>query len=131
MVNLFNKGRLATLLALVCLSAMSSSLSAAYDCCEQPSCNRLYVGAFGGGIFSDSSEASQFGTAFFSEVDSIGPLSIIAEGNLNKTSTGFGGVQVGYEWYTPSYSDWSIATAAELEAFFFKLIKRDTSLTKQ
>lgn len=92
----------------------------AYDCCEEPSCNRFYVGAFGGGIYSDSSHISQYGTAFFSEIDSIGPLSIIAEGRLNKTSTGFGGVQVGYEWSQPSCSGWSLSTAGELEAFFFK-----------
>lgn len=118
MFDLFNKGRLAALFALVFLSAMNFSLMA-YECCEPPSCNRLYVGAFGGGIYSNSSKVSQFGTAFFPEAI-IGPLSVIAEGRLNKTSTGFGGVQVGYEWSKPRCSGWSLATAGELEAFFFE-----------
>jgi opacity protein-like surface antigen len=132
MYNLFNKGRLAALFALVALSAINFSLMAydyceqpsnfslmAYDCCEQPSCSRLYVGAFGGGIYSNSSNISQFGTAFFPE-DVLGPLSIIAEGRLSKTSTGFGGAQVGYEWFKPLSSGWSLGAAGELEAFFFE-----------
>lgn len=123
MFNLFSKVGLPALLALLSVSAMNSSLMAC-ECWEQPSCNRLYIGAFGGGIHSNSSEVSQYGTAFFSEIDSIGPLPIIAEGHLNKTSTGFGGVQVGYEWSKPSCSDWSIATAGELEAFFFSHKKK-------
>lgn len=122
MFNLFNKGRLAALFALVSLSAMHSSLMAC-ECCEPPSCNRLYVGAFGGGIYSNSLKVSQFGTAFFPE-DIIGPLSVIAEGRLNKTSRGFGGVQVGYEWSKPCFSNWSLATAGELEAFFFDSRKK-------
>jgi opacity protein-like surface antigen len=126
--NMFNLDRFALLCGLVSIGAMNSSL-AAWDCCqeqapnccycEEPSSNRFYIGAFGGGIYSDSSKVTQFGTAFFPE-DSIGPLSIIAEGDLKKTSTGFGGVQVGYEWSKPLCSGWSIAPAAELEAFFFK-----------
>jgi len=122
MFNLFNKGHLAAFFALVSLNAMNSSLTAD-ECCEPPSCNRLYVGAFGGGIYSNSSQVSQFGTAYFSELTSIGPLSVIGEGSLNKTSTGFGGVQVGYEWSKPSCSGWSLATAGELEAFFFEAKK--------
>ena len=122
---MFNLGRLAVLFALVSLSAMNSSLTA-WECCEQPSCNRLYIGAFGGGIYSNSSKVTQYGTAFFSELTSIGPLSVIAEGHLNKTSTGFGGVQIGYEWSKPSCSGWSLAPAGELEAFFFKSQEKGT-----
>jgi opacity protein-like surface antigen len=62
---------------------------------------------------------TQYGTAYFPE-EIIGPLSVIAEGHLNKTSSGFGGVQVGYEWSRSICSGWSLATAGELEAFFFK-----------
>jgi len=124
---MFNLGRRSVLFALVSLSAMNSSLTA-WECCEQPStwgyceqpsCNRLYIGGFGGGIYSNSEKVTQYGTAFFSELTSIGPLSIIAEGHLNKTSTGFGGVQLGYEWSKPLNSCWSIAPALELEALFF------------
>lgn len=132
MFNLFSKGRLTALLALVSLSAMNSSLMAwGGDCCESsPSCNRFYIGAFGGGIYSESDKISQFGTAFFSEIDSIGPLPIIAEGSLNKTSTGFGGVQIGYEWSNPGCSGWSFAPAGELEAFYFRH-NRDGHLINQ
>jgi opacity protein-like surface antigen len=120
---MFNLNRLAVVFALVSLSAMNSSLTA-WECCEQPSCNRLYFGAFGGGIYSNSNKVTQYGTAFFSELTSIGPLPVIAEGHLNKTSTGFGGVQIGYEWSKPLCSDWSLATAGELEVFFFKHKKK-------
>jgi len=120
---MMNLGRLAVLFALVSLSAMNSSLPAE-ECCEQPSCNRLYIGAFGGGIYSDSENVNQYGTAFFSELTSIGPLSVIAEGRLNKTSSGFGGVQIGYEWSKPACSGWSLAPAGELEAFFFSHKKK-------
>jgi opacity protein-like surface antigen len=118
MFNFCNRCRVGSLLALVSLSLINFSLTA-YECCEPPSSNRLYVGAFGGGIYSDSSKISQFGTAFFPE-DILGPLSVIAEGHLNKTSTAFGGLQVGYEWSKPCGSGWSYATAGELETFFFE-----------
>lgn len=123
MFNLFSKGSLAALFALVSLSAMNSSLMA-WECCEQPSCNRLYIGAFGGGIYSNSNKVSQYGTAYFSELTSIGPLSVIGEGHLNKTSTGFGGAQIGYEWSNPVCSGWSLDPAGELEVFFFKHKKK-------
>lgn len=123
MFNLFSKSHLAALFALVSLTAMNSSLMAC-ECCEQPSNNRLYIGAFGGGIYSNNNDIYQYGTAFFSEVESIGPLPVIAEGHLNKTSSGFGGVQIGYEWSKPDCSGWAFATAGELEVFFFKHKKK-------
>jgi hypothetical protein len=116
--NMFHLGRLALLFALVFLGAMNFSLTAD-ECCGQVSCNRLYIGAFGGGIYSNSSKVDQYGTAFFSEITSIGPLSVIAKGHLNETSSVFSGVQIGYEWSEPLCSGWSIAPAGELEAFFF------------
>jgi opacity protein-like surface antigen len=128
MFHLFHKSCLTTLFAVVSLSAINLSLNA-YDCCEQYECcepqstNRLYIGAFGGGIYSESSKISQFGTAYFPEIV-FGPLSIIGEGRLNRTSTGFGGVQVGYEWSKPSSSGWSLATAGEFEAYYFEGKKR-------
>ncbi|PJD93714.1 MAG: hypothetical protein CK425_12555 [Parachlamydia sp.] len=122
MFNLFSKGHLASLFALVCLIAINPSLMA-WECCEQPSCSRLYVGGFGGGIYSNSNRINQYGTAFFPE-DVIGPLPVIAEGHLNKTSSGFGGAQIGYEWSKPLCSGWSLATAGELEVFFFKHKKK-------
>lgn len=123
MFNLFSKRHLSALLALISLSAMTSSLMAE-DCCYPCAYDRFYVGAFGGGIYSNSNKVFQYGTAYFSELTSIGPLSVIAEGHLNKTSAGFGGLQIGYEWSTPGCSDWYLATAGELEAFFFKHKKK-------
>jgi len=122
MFKLFNKGRLAALFALVALSAMSSPLMASWECCdpcEPPSDNRFYIGAFGGGIYSNSNRISQYGTAFFEEAV-FGPLPIIAEGRLSKTSAGFGGGQIGFEFSKPGCSCWSLAPAGELEAYFFK-----------
>ena len=111
------------LLSFVSLTAISGPL-AAQDCCDPCPSNRLYVGAFGGGIYSNSSRASQYGTAFFTEADG-GPLSVIAEGHLDKTSTGYGGVQLGYEWAPrPVFLGWALAPATELEVFFFKHKKK-------
>lgn len=130
MINLFNKGLLATMFALVSLCAVNSSLLACEccepQCCEPPSCNRFYIGAFGGENYSNSSTVHQFGTAFFSELTSVGPLSVIAEGKLKKTSAGFGGIQIGHEWSKPacSCSCWSLATAGEMEVFFFRHKKK-------
>lgn len=109
-------GRFATTVALTLLSAANAF--AAWDCCEPESNNRFYVGAFGGQLYSDASGMNQYGTAFFTEAQG-GPLAVIAEGNLNKTEPGFGGIQVGYEFSKPGCSSWTLATAGELEVFFF------------
>lgn len=122
------------LLALAAISSLTSMTSlAAWDswnhgnswdygdssfCCEQPSCNRFYIGAFGGGIYSTSSHVHQEGTALFPEVDG-GPLAVEAHGRLEKRGTGFGGIQIGYEWTRDSGCGWNISPAAEIEAFWF------------
>lgn len=124
MLNLFSKGRFAALFTFLSLSALNPSLIAGECCCEPPSTSRLYIGGFGGGIYSNSSSVEQLGTAFFPELTSIGPLPVIAEGNLNKTSSAFGGVQIGYEWSKPGYSNCSLAPAGELEVFFFRHKKK-------
>lgn len=125
MFNLVSKSRLAALLAILSLSAINSSLLA-WDCCDPcDACkgNRMYVGAFGGGIYSDSTKLSQMGTAFFTEAQG-GPLAVFAQGRAKKTSSGFGGAQIGYEWSQSPCSDWTIAPAAELEAFFYNNNKK-------
>lgn len=113
----------AALFAQLSISAFVSPLMG-WDCCEPCECNRFYVGAFGGGIYSNNNKITQYGTAFFSELTSIGPLSVIGEGHLNKTSTGFGGAQMGYEWSKRLCDGWTLAPAAELEVFFFKHKKK-------
>lgn len=120
MLSTFSKSRLIALLGLLSLTTITSSLTA-WDCCDQPE-NRLYIGGFGGGIYSNATRLSQMGTAFFTEAEG-GPLAVYAKGRSKKTSVGFGGVQLGYEWsanpHTIGCSDWSITPAAELEAYWF------------
>lgn len=126
MFNLFSK-RFQSLL--VGLLAINSSLSAWDYCnpcglCEEPSCNRLYIGAFGGGLYADSSRTYQLGTAFFTEA-SGGPLAVEAEGHLKHKGTGFGGVQIGYEWARDlNCSCWALAPAIEAEAFWYSTHRR-------
>lgn len=125
MVSLFKKNYRSTLLALLSLSSLNSSLTA-WESCDSDKCNRFYIGAFGGGIYSNSNEMSQMGTAFFTEAEG-GPLAVFAEGRANKTSSGFGGVQLGYEWsHSPCFgcSDWNVTPASEIEAYFFSNKKK-------
>jgi len=121
MFKLFKKSYLTAIPAILSLSTMIPSLSAS-ECCDAPECNRIYIGAFGGGIYSNSSNAYQMGTAFFTEAEG-GPLAVLGRGSLNKTSAGFGGVQLGYELsqcpISVGCSDWTIVPALELEAYWF------------
>lgn len=127
MFGVFCKSCLSALLALIYV--MSPSLMASQNCnicehskyecnpceCHSCECNKIYFGAFGGGIFSNSSHMSQMGTVFFTEAEG-GPLAVLAQGNVDANTTGFGGVQFGYEW---SCSNWIVTPALELEAFFY------------
>lgn len=125
MSSIFNKTRLLGVLALLSLNVTNSSLMAwdycEPECCEAPA-NRMYIGAFGGGLYSDSTKVTQLGTAFFTEAAG-GPLAVDARGRTKKSSTGFGGIQLGYEWSNNPMnlgcSNWSIAPAVELEAFWY------------
>lgn len=118
MFKLFSNKYLVTLLALLTFNTANSSLIGD-ECCSPSDCNRLYVGAFGGQLFSNSTKFVQTGTAFFSEAEG-GPLAVDARGSSKKQSTGFGGVQIGYEWKNWGCSEWNITPAAELEAFFYR-----------
>ncbi len=121
MFKFLKKSCFSALFAFLSLSTMNSSL-AAFDCCEQTECNKFYVGAFGGGLFSNTTRLSQMGTAFFEEAVG-GPLAVNARGNTKKHQTGFGGAHIGYEWSNSAFgfgcSDWTFTPAAELEAFFY------------
>lgn len=84
-------------------------------------CNRLYIGAFGGEMYSNSSKISQMGTALYLE-SAGGPLAVEALGDLNKSESGFGGVQLGYEWSKcpkTTSSGWCIAPAIEVEGYWY------------
>lgn len=121
MFSSLQKGCLSALLTILSLSTLNSSLTAS-ECCEVASCNRLYLGAFGGGLYSDTTSAYQMGTIFFVEAQG-GPLAIVAKGKTNKTTSGFGGVQLGYELaqcpLNIGCSGWSLAPAFEVEAYWY------------
>ncbi len=97
----------------------NGSSFAADDCCCDTDCNHFYIGAFGGGIYSDRIKLRQTGTAFFTEAEG-GPLAVDARGHSRKFSSGFGGVQLGYAWAPSQCSCWGISKAAEVEAFFYR-----------
>ncbi len=128
MYSLFRGRCLTALLALLLLGATNSSLMA-QKCCDLPEseCNRFYAGVFGGGLYSNSTDMHQIGTAFFTEANG-GPLAVYAHGKTKSTSSGFGGVQFGYEWSKrPSNigcSSWSITPAVELEAYWYSHTKK-------
>lgn len=113
MFKLSKKSYLSVVFALLTCSA------GANECC----CNRLYIGAFGGELFSSSTSMRQTGTAFFLEAAG-GALAVDARGDTNSTSPGFGGVQLGYEWtQSPFYlrnTNWSVTPGIEGEAFFYR-----------
>lgn len=126
MIKFLNKSYLAALLAVLSLGIMNSSLIAE-ECCDSSESNRIYIGAFGGGIFSNSTSMYQMGTVFFPEADG-GPLAVYARGHSKETSSGFGGVQIGYEWLQcPIHiggSDWTITPGIEFEAYWFRNDKK-------
>lgn len=126
MLKFFSKSYLSALLALSLLNTTGSSLMAE-ECYYPSTCNRLYVGAFGGGLYSDSTNMSQTGTAFFTEAEG-GPLAVDARGRSGRNSSGFGGAHIGYEWTQSPYyigcSDWSLTPAAELEAYWYSHTKK-------
>lgn len=100
------------------------------EICNDPCvsrCNRAYIGGFGGGLYSDSTSVTQMGTAFFTEAAG-GPLAVLAEGHTKKTSTGFGGVQLGYEWAESplnfGLAGWNFASGVELEGFWYSRTSR-------
>lgn len=122
MFKLFKKNHLSAVFALLTFSTLNSLV--ANECC----CNRFYIGAFGGELFSNSPEMRQTGTAFFPDDDG-GPLAVDTRGDSNKTTApGFGGVQLGYAWRQCPFhigcSDWTLTPAIEAEAFFYSERRR-------
>lgn len=118
MFSAFRKNRLTLLLVLLFIAVNFSLM--AWECCNSCTCNRLYIGAFGGGLYSDRTRISQMGTALFSEYEG-GPLAVEARGHLKSNQTGFGGLQIGYELSTrpDACSCWSLSPAIEIEAFWY------------
>lgn len=132
MFKLFRKSYLSLMLALVSLSTLSSSLIA-QDCCDPCALNRIYVGGFGGMLYSNSTKVYQMGTAFFEEA-SGGPLAVDARGKTKSASGGFGGAQIGYEWTQCPLgigcSDWTLVPALEVEAYWYSHHKKGHLLNR-
>jgi len=99
----------------------------ANECCYPSTSSRLYIGGFGGGLYSNKTRIIQRGTAFFEE-DVGGPLAVEGRGKSRRNSTGYGGIQIGYEWSLSSRymgcSGWSIIPAAEVEAYWYSHTKK-------
>ncbi|CDR34875.1 outer membrane protein [Criblamydia sequanensis] len=146
MLKIFNKKHLSALLALLVLNTASSLTAEEYyypndsfypddsfsaeDCCLtscQTKCNRFYIGAFGGGLYSNSVEIIQMGTALFLEAQG-GPLAVDARGRTDKNSAGFGGIQLGYELAANpcnfGCSGWGLTPGVEFEAFWYRHTKK-------
>lgn len=80
----------------------------------------IYVGVFGGWGSSNSIDIDQYGTAFFT-VDRGGPLAVNAFGSSDRSSAGFVGGHIGYQWAPISscpFFQWGIVPAAELEGYY-------------
>lgn len=128
MFKLFSQKHFLALLALLSVTTLSASFDAE-ECCFPSTCNRFYIGGYGGGIYSNSTKINQTGTAFFTEAEG-GPLAIYAQGHSRKNSSGFGGAQIGYEWrecpINIGCTNWNITPAVELEAYFYRHTKKGT-----
>jgi len=80
---------------------------------------KFYVGVFGGGGAPREFDASQYGTAFFTEAEG-GPLAVDAFGDTNHPSAWLFGAQIGYQVpgiLNPN-SQWTLTPAAELEGYY-------------
>lgn len=119
MPRLFNKKLLSALLVLLSLNTTASLKGEGCGYSSECDSGRLYIGGFGGQLFSNSTKFIQTGTAFFTEAEG-GALAVDARGHSKKHSLGFGGAQIGYEWKGSECSDWSLNRAIEVEALFYR-----------
>lgn len=77
----------------------------------------FYVGLFGGGGRLTNTNASQRGTAFYSESSDVGgPLAVDSNGHVDSNFRGFGGAHFGYAWKNMA----CVTPAIELEGFYFR-----------
>jgi opacity protein-like surface antigen len=82
---------------------------------------KVYLGIFGGGASTESFNVTQFGTAFYTEAAG-GPLAVNAFGDTSSRSTGFFGVQLGYQAHEMMLHPrlpWTLSPAVEMEAYSF------------
>lgn len=103
------------ILSSIILFALATPVFASHDSAP----GKFYFGIFGGGASSNNINASQYGTVYFIEAQG-GPLAVDAFGQLRHKSTAFIGAQIGYQVQSillNTSSRWSLAPAAELEAY--------------
>lgn len=126
MLTWLRKSNKSVVIGMLSLAAIASSASA--DTCLPKG---IYLGAFGGGGASTSTNLSQSGTAFF-PVASGGALAVNATGSSGSRSTWIAGGHVGYEW--PAYllgtdnSAWGLVPAAELEGYYLDVTQNSSNL---
>ena len=79
----------------------------------------IYVGVFGGGGASTTTDISQYGTALFSQ-DAGGPLAVNALGRAESHSVGIVGGQIGFLWTdsSASFANWALIPAFEAEGYY-------------
>ena len=92
----------------------------------------LYLGLFGGGSTSDSSDFTQSGVAFKREpIDQHNyDLSVDVKGSSGSQTGALGGLHVGYEFseilMCNAYSGWGLRPAVELEGYYLGTSKSGT-----
>lgn len=102
-----------------CLLALSASVaySGAMGAESINSPGKVYVGVFGGGGAVNSTDISQFGTAYYLELAG-GPLAVNAFGTAESSSMGMVGGHIGYAWGNNMGLHLPITPAVELEGYY-------------
>jgi hypothetical protein len=112
--------RLSSAVFLLALIAPAFASPAPIEAATSTLPKKLYLGVLVGGGSSNTFNAGQFGTAYYTEAAG-GPLAVNAFGHLNSRSASFFGAQMGYETegipLNPS-SPWTLGPAAEMEGYY-------------
>lgn len=113
--GLYSKG-LFILLTTTCFSVFGDKKNQ-----EAPSSKPIgiYFGGFGGWAHANTSHGVQEGTAFIDP-----PLNVHAEGSIDSSNIGFGGLHLGYEWIKKT-SGFRITPGIELEGYYFANTRKD------
>src|SRR5690242_12636110 len=76
-----------------------------------------YIGGFGGMGRSNGFKVSQNGADFF-PLSSGGPLPVVAKGDADADTYGYGGVHVGYDWLRSSECGSYFMRGVEIEGYY-------------
>ena len=94
----------------------SNPLAGTVGSIDPASRSGLYLGAFGGGGYSDNDEIGQDGVALYNDSHG-GPFSVSANG-VDRSSVGVAGAHIGYEWKEYSFGGGELIPAAEFEGLY-------------